>query len=211
MVFRLLPAPSLVQCHPQAYPKSKPLPTCGTSSNHGVYLHLLPSGHLDSRCRVVQGCPHMNLQGWYCRHRQHQPALFQLTQLGVHRPGQQALRFYCLILSIRHSKPCPANSTSPAPLLQGWSLHLSCNCRSPHQFSQHVNPLPIAPTPERLHRPHLCSSPPAGPSTSVSNTKCLLPKPFGPLSNQSALQVSSEPCHLRRSRDLQVSNNHCPH
>jgi hypothetical protein len=132
-------------------------------------------------------------------------------QLGVHRPGQQALRFYCLLLSIRHSKPLPANLTSPVPLLQGWSLRLSCNCQYPHQFSQHVNPLPIAPAPERQHQPYLRSSPLAGPSTSVSNTRCPLPKPFGPLSNQSASQVSAESCRLRRSWDLQVSANHCPH
>jgi hypothetical protein len=152
----------------------------------------------------------MNLQGWYCHYRQHQPTLFQLAQLGVHRPDQQALRFYCLLLSSHHSKPLLANSTSPVPLLQGWSSRLSCNCQSPHQFSQHVNPLPIAPAPECQHRPHLRSSPPAGPSTSVSNTRCPLPKPLGPLSNQSALQVSAEPCRLWRSRGLQVSANHCP-
>ena len=140
-----MPAPSLVRRHPQASPRLKPLPTCGTSLNHGVYSRLLPFSHLDSRCRVVQGCPHMNLQGWYHCHHQHQPTLFQLAQLGVHHPGQQALCFYCLLLSIPHSKPLPANLTSPAPLLQGWSSRLSCNCQSPHQFSQHMNPLPIAP------------------------------------------------------------------
>ena len=210
MVFRWLPAPSLVHRRPQASPRSKPLPTCRTSLNHGLYLRVFPSGHLDSQCQVVQGCPHMNLQGWYCCHRQHQPTLFQLAQLGVHRPGQQALCFYCLLLSIHHSKPLPANLTSPAPLLQGWSLPLSCNCWSPHQFSQHVNSLPIASAPECQHQPHLRSSPPAGPSMSVSNSRCPLPKPFGPLSNQSASQVSAEPCRLRRSRDMQVSVNHCP-
>ena len=152
----------------------------------------------------------MNLQGWYCHYRQHQPTLFQLAQLGVHPPGQQALCFYCLLLSIRHSKPLPANLTSPAPFLQGWSSCLSCNCQSPHQFSQHVNPLPIASTPERQHQPHLRSSPLAGPSTSVSTTRCPLPKPFGPMSHQSALQVSAEKSRLWSSRNLQVSANHCP-
>ena len=117
----------------------------------------------------------MNLQGWYCHYRQHQPTLFQLAQLGVHRPDQQALRFYCLLLSSHHSKPLLANSTSPVPLLQGWSSRLSCNCQSPHQVSLQVNPFPIAPAPERQHQPHLRSSPPAGPSTSVSNTRCPLP------------------------------------
>jgi hypothetical protein len=205
-----LSAPSLVRRCPQASPRLKTLPTCGTSLNHDVYSRLLPFGHLNFRCWVIQECPHMNLQGWYRHHRQHQPALFQLAQLGVHHPGQQALRFYCLLLSIHHSKPLPANLTSLAPLLQGWSSRLSCNCRSPHQFSQRVNPLPIAPAPAHQHQPHFCSSPPAGPSTSVSNTRCPRPKPFGPLLNQSALQVSAEPCRLQKSWDLQVSANHCP-
>ena len=160
--------------------------------------------------RVPTHEPPSGLQGWYRHHRQHQPTLLQLAQFGVHRPGQQVLCFYCLLLSTRHSKPHPTDSTSPVPLLQGWSLHLSCNCQSPHQFYHHVNPLPITLMPEGQYQPHLRSSPPAGPSTSVPNTRCPLPKPFGPLSNQSALQVSAEPCRLRRSWDLQVSANHCP-
>jgi len=58
MAFRLSPVPSLVRCRPQASPRSKPLPTFETSLNHGGYLRLPPSSHLEFRCLVVQGCPH---------------------------------------------------------------------------------------------------------------------------------------------------------
>jgi hypothetical protein len=125
----------------------------------------------------------------------------------------QASRFYA---SIAYSCLRPPFQATPHRLnfssAQSPSVEslLSCNCQSLHQVSLHVNPFPIAPAPERQHRPHLRSPPLAGPSTSVSNTRFPLPKSFGPLSNQSALQVSAEPCRLRRSWDLQVSANHCP-
>ena len=74
MAFRLSPVQLLVRRRPQASPKSKPLPTFKTSSNHGDYSRLSHSSHLESRCLAVQGCLHMNLQGWYCLHRRHPPA-----------------------------------------------------------------------------------------------------------------------------------------
>ncbi len=75
MACRLSPVHSLlVHHHPQASPRSKPLPTFETSSNHGGYLRLPSSSHLESRCLVVQGCPRRNLQGWYRLHRRHRPA-----------------------------------------------------------------------------------------------------------------------------------------
>ena len=117
----LLLAPSLARRRPQASPRLKPFPTFGTSSNHGGYWRLHPSGHLESQCRVNQGGPHRNLQGWYCLHCQHQLVRFQLAQLGVHRPGQQALHFYCLLLSVRHSKPLPRRvdfTGAPSPRVE---------------------------------------------------------------------------------------------
>ena len=159
--------PSLVRRRPQESPRSKPLPTFGTSSNHGICSRCHPSSHLKSCCQVVKGCPHRKLQGWYHLHHQHQPTRFHLSQRGFHHPGQLALHLFCLLLSVCHSKPLHNNSASPAPLLQGWSFHLGCHCRSLRQVSLHVSPFPITPTPERRHRPHLCSSLLAGPSTSV--------------------------------------------
>jgi hypothetical protein len=75
MAFRLLPVPSRVRRRPQAFPRSKPLPTFETSSNHGDYSRLPPSSRLESRFLAVQGCLHMTLQGgyWYRPHRQHWP------------------------------------------------------------------------------------------------------------------------------------------
>jgi hypothetical protein len=73
MAFRLSPVPSRVRRRPQASPRSKPLPTFATSSNHGDYSRLPPSSHFGSRCLAVQGCPHMTLKGWYRRHRRHRP------------------------------------------------------------------------------------------------------------------------------------------
>jgi hypothetical protein len=115
-----------------------------------------------------------------------------------------------LLPTLVHPKPLPADSTSPAPHPQRWSSLLNFNYQSLHQVSLHVKPFPIAPAPERQHRPLLSSSPLAGPSTSVSNTRCPLPKPFSPLLNRSALQVSAGSCRLQRFWDLQVSANHCP-
>jgi hypothetical protein len=46
---------------------------------------------------------------------------------GAHRPAQQALHFYHLIRSTRHSKLLLDASTLPAPLLQGWGLLLKCH------------------------------------------------------------------------------------
>jgi hypothetical protein len=119
---RLSPVPSLVRRCPQASPRSKPLPTSETSSNHGGYSHLHHSSHLESRCRVVQGCPRRYLQGGYRLHQQHRSARFYLAHRGVHRPGHQGLQFYHLLLSKRHSKLLPDKLTSPAPLLQGWDF-----------------------------------------------------------------------------------------
>jgi hypothetical protein len=135
-----------------------------------------------------------------CHHR-HRPTWLQLAHRGAHRPDQQALHLYHLLLSKHHSKLLPDASISPTPLLQGWGFHLSCHHRALHQVSLHESPLPIAPAPGRQHRPHLRSS---------SLTRCPRQKPFGPLLNQSALQVSAGPCHLQRYRDLQVSAKHCP-
>ena len=71
MACRLSPVHSLVRRHPQASPRFRPLPTSATSLNHGGYLRLPPSSPLDSRCRVVQGCPCRILQGWYRLHLHH--------------------------------------------------------------------------------------------------------------------------------------------
>jgi hypothetical protein len=65
--------PSRVRRRPQASPRSKPLPTFETSSNHGDYSRLPPSSHLKFRCLAVQGCPHKTLQGWYRLDRRHRP------------------------------------------------------------------------------------------------------------------------------------------
>ena len=118
--FRLSPGPSRVRRRPQASPRSKPSPIFGTSSNHGGYSRLPPFSHLDSRCRVVQGCPRRNLQGWYRLHRRHRPARLR----GVHRPGHRALHFYHQLRSKSYSKLLPDDSTSPAPFLQGWGFCL---------------------------------------------------------------------------------------
>jgi hypothetical protein len=210
MAFRLSPVQLLVRRHPQASPKLKPLPTFETSLNHGDYSRLPPSSHLESQCLAVQGCPYKNLQGWYRLHRRHRPARLQLAHRGVHRPDNQALRFYHLILSKHLSKLHPDASTSPAPLLQGWGFHLKCHRLSLRGVSLHESPLLIAPAPGHRHRPHLRSSPLEDHSTSVSLTRCPRPKPLGPLLNQLALQASAGPCQLQRYRDLLVSAKHCP-
>jgi hypothetical protein len=185
MAFRLSPVHSLVRCRPQASPRSKPLPTSETSLNHGNYSRLLPSSHLESRCLVVQGCPHRNLlQGWHRLHRQHRPARLYLAHLGVHHPGHEALLSYHLPLSKRLSKLHPDASTSPAPLLQGWDFHSSCHRLSLCQVPLHESQLPIAPAPGRRHRPHLRSSLLEDPSTSVSLTRSPRQKPLGPLLSQ---------------------------
>ena len=88
---RLLPVHSLVRRHPQAYPRLMPLPTFETSLNHGGNLRLPPSSHLDSRCRVVQGCPRRNLQGWYRLHRRHRRTQFYLA----HSLKQQCRDMLC--------------------------------------------------------------------------------------------------------------------
>jgi hypothetical protein len=124
MAFRLSPVPSRVRRRPQASPSSKPLPTFETSLSHGGSLHLPPATHRESQCQAVQGCPRRTLQWWYCRHRRHRPARLYLAHRGVSRLCHQALHFYHLLLSKRLSKLLPDNSTSLAPLLQGWGFRL---------------------------------------------------------------------------------------
>jgi hypothetical protein len=97
MAFRLSPVQLLVRRRPQASPKSNPLPTFETYSNHGDYSCLPPSSHLESRCLAIQGCQHRTLQGWYRLHRRHWPTRLWLAHRGVHRPDQQALRSYHLL------------------------------------------------------------------------------------------------------------------
>jgi hypothetical protein len=159
---------------------------------------------------AVQGCPHRTLQGWYCLHRRHRPTRLWLAHRGVHRPPQQALCSYHLLRSKHLSKLHPDASTLPAPLLKGWGFHLKCHHLALRGVCLHESQLPIAPAPGRRHRPHLCSSPQDGLSTSVSPTRCPRPKPLGPLLSQSALQASAAPCQLQRYQDLQASAKNCP-
>jgi hypothetical protein len=136
-----------------------------TCSNHGDYWPFNPSGLPVFRCRDNQGCPLRNLQGWYLLHLRLHPAQLLLAHFGVHRPSRQVLRISCLLRSGQHTTPLPTRLSSPVPPLQGWRSPLSGKLQSLHQVSLHMNPYTIAPTPERQHRPHLHSSPPAGPST----------------------------------------------
>jgi hypothetical protein len=198
MAFRLSQVPSLVRRRPQVSPRLTPLPTFRTSLNHGACLLLHPSSPLGSQCLAVQGCPHTNLQGWLLHHRLPWTTQYHLSQLGALRPGQQLLHFYHLPLFLCLSKLCPVGLTSAVPLLQGWGLNIS-NLRHSHRQSLlHASPSPITPTPVHWHRPHLHSSPLEGPFTSVSLTRCPLPKPLGPLLHQLASQVSAVLCRLQR-------------
>jgi hypothetical protein len=208
MAFRLLQVPSLVQRRPQVSPRLMPLPTFGTSLNHGACLLLHPSSPLRSRCLAIQGCPHINLQGWLLHHHRPQTTQYHLSQLGALCPGQQLLHFYCLPLFLRLSKLRPVGLTSAVPLLQGWGLNLGNLCHSLRRSFLHASPSPIAPAPVHRHRPHLHSSLLEGPCTSVSLTRCPLPKPLGPLSHQLALQVSAVLCHLQRLKVLHYSVRH---
>ena len=152
MAFRSLPVPSRVRRRPQASPRSTPLPTFETSLNHGDYSRLPPSSHLGSRCLVVQGCPHMTLQGWYRHHRQHRPTRLQITHRGAHRPAQQAPRC-CHLLRTKHCFTLhPDALTLPAPLLQGWGMLRNGLRLVRRRLFPHENPWPIAPAPRRRHR-----------------------------------------------------------
>ena len=122
--FRLSPVPSRMRSRPQASPRSKPLPTCETSSNHGDCLHLPHSNHLESQCLAVQGCPRMTLQGWYHRHRRHRPNPLLLTHRGTHRRAQQALHSYHQLRSKHLAKLHPDASSFQPPHLQGWRFRL---------------------------------------------------------------------------------------
>ncbi len=123
MAFRSLPVPSRVRRRPQASPRWKPLPTSETSLNHGDYWHLPPSSHLGARCLVVQGCPHMAIQGWF--HHHHRPTCPQLTHPGPHRPTQQGPQCRHLLRSQHRSTLHPDALTLTTPLLQGWGLLLN--------------------------------------------------------------------------------------
>jgi hypothetical protein len=102
----------------------------------------------------------------------------------------------------------PQRLTLPAPLLQGWGLHLKCHGLALRCISLHENSLPIAPAPGCRHRPLLRYLPLEDLSTSVSPTRCPRPKPLSPLQSHSALQASAGPCQPQRYRDLPVSAKH---
>jgi hypothetical protein len=210
MAFRLSPVPSRVQRCPQTSCRLTPLPTLETSLTHGNYLRLPPSSHLGSRCLVVQGCPHMTLQGWYRHHRQHRPTRLQLTHQGAHRPAQQAPHCSHLLQTKHRFTLHPDALTLPAPLLQGWGVLLNGLCLVRCCLSPHENPLPIAPTPRRRHRLRLHYSPREDRSTSVSPTRCPWPKPLGPRRSHLALQASAGLCQPGMYWDLPVSAKRYP-